>query len=709
MQPNKRTIHEFIFRTDGYFQIPDFQRPYTWDNYQTDTFLSDLEKVVIKKNTHYFGTIVFIRENDHSVIIDGQQRLTTSLLFINAAYHVLLNFPEKSIRYGAEYLKNQYLVNTYNSNTLNREKITLRTVTTDNDVLEKIFNGEELDVNEKANKLYKAYTRFKIFLENKNNIDDYIDALKKFEIVEIILDSSDDNPQLIFENINSTGEPLSAGDKIRNWALMLNNEMARQIVYNDYWRKIENKLTRVENGKQVDYISDFFRTYLMCKQNEFVSDADTYPAFKELIKVIKNDDIESIRAFYNDVMKYLFPYLSIKFMDKNSKLDIFNEQIFSLKFLQTETINTFVINLFVDFIDGKLTQDEVANSLYLIETFLTRRIIGGFKTEGLNMRFPELHKTIRAKQESFSEKTYDDCFSAWLMETRGRTVSLPTDADINNSIKVLNFYGNKNYQQQFVLAKICDQSKESTLLHNIYDKQIKLSIEHIMPQTITPKWQVDLGSNWEVVHNKWVHTLANLTLTAYNAKYSNKSFSDKKTIEEGFAKSPLLLNKYIAEFDLWNEEALEKRTKWLFEQIVKIWKYPQTTLPLSIENYDDDDIHSPYDWEPEVYRKPATVLIDNELSEVNNWINLYIKVLQFIQINFPSDFSLLIDNNSEFGIKDRPLITRNKDIPNSTSELSHGIFIECNLGVQGIMRNIIRICEYVGYNENKCPIYFTLR
>jgi uncharacterized protein with ParB-like and HNH nuclease domain len=709
MQPNKRTIHEFIFRTDGYFQIPDFQRPYTWDSYQIDTFLSDLEKVSQKKNTHYFGTIVFIRENDHSVIIDGQQRLTTSLLLINAVYHVLKNTPSKSVNYTAERIRDQYLVNTYNSNAQNREKITLRTVTTDNDVLEKIFNGDELDSNEKANKLYKAYTRFKIFLETKENIDGYIDALKKFEIVEIILDNTDDNPQLIFENINSTGEPLSAGDKIRNWALMLNNEMARNIVYKDYWKKIENKLTRVENGKQNDYISDFFRTYLMCKHNEFVSDADTYPSFKEILKTINNDDIESIRTFYDDVMMYLSPYLTIKFMEISSKLEIFKEQIFSLKFLQTETINTFIINIFVDFICNKLTTEEISNSLCLVETFLARRIICGSDSGNLNKIFPSLHKEIKEKQINNPNKTFNDCLSAWMMEKRARTVSLPTDADIINSIKVLNFYSNKTYQQQFILAKICDQSRESILLHNIYDKQIKLSVEHIMPQTITPKWQLDLGNNWELVHNKWVHTLANLTLTAYNSKYSNRSFAEKKTIEDGFAKSPLLLNKYIAEFNSWDENALETRTTWISELIVRIWKYPQTTLSLFIENVEDDNIYSPYGYEVEPYKKPASTLINNNIFEIGTWVDFYIKVLEFIQENFSEKFIYLIDNKELFGIADRPLITKNKDIPFTAGELIPGIFVERNLGPQSIMRNIIKICEYVGYNGDNCPVYFTLR
>ncbi len=708
MTPNKRTIHEFIFRTDGFFKIPDFQRPYTWDVFQTETFLSDLEKVSKNNNLHYFGTIVLIKENDHSIIIDGQQRLTTSLLFIVAVYHTLLKHPEKSNIFTSERIKDQYLLNTYSSNTSNRNRITLRTVTTDNRVLEKIFNGEDLDINDRANKLYKAFSRFLIFLEKRENIDYLIEALKKLEIVEITLDNNDDNPQLIFENINSTGEPLSAGDKIRNWALMLNNEMARNIVYNDYWKKIESKLTRIEKGKQVDYISDFFRTYLMCKNNEFVSDAETYPYFKKLIKEIDDEDINSIRDFYNDVVKYLNPYLFIKFLDDDSSLKEFNERVFSLKFLQTETINTFIINVLVDFNENLLTKEEVVNSVYLLETFLARRILSGLKTEGLNMRFPDLHKTIKAKKEENPNKTYDDCLACWMIETRGRTVYLPTDADISNSIKNLNFYNSKTYQQQFILAKICDQSKESILLHNIYDKKISLSVEHIMPQKITPKWQVDLGANWELIHNKWLHTLSNLTLTAYNSKYSNLPFNDKKNIENGFNSSPLPLNKYIANFDKWDETSLLDRSQWLLNNISNIWKYPKTTIQTNI-NHTSDDIYSPYDWEIETYKKPSTVLIDNDTFDIDKWIELYTKVLEFIYDNFNEDFNKLIDNSNLFGVAGRPLITLDKEIPNNSDVLIEGIFYEKNLGVQAIMKNIIKIFEFVGYTEENCPIYFTLR
>ena len=230
-----------------------------------------------------------------------------------------------------------------------------------------------------------------------------------------------------------------------------------------------------------------------------------------------------------------------------------------------------------------------------------------------------------------------------------------------------------------------------------------------MPQTISPKWQIDLGNNWEQVYNKWVHTLANLTLTAYNAKYSNKTFAEKKTIEDGFSKSPLLLNQYIAKFEQWNEDSLEKRAKWLSDQIVNIWKYPQTSLSLSDEIEEDDNSYSPYEWEAKARRKPATVTINNEFTEVNSWIELYVAVMRFIQENFSEEFNQLIDDSHSFGVSARPLITRNKSIPNVAKELSHGVFFESNLSAQAIMKNVVRICEYVGYDEANCPVSFTLQ
>jgi hypothetical protein len=295
-----------------------------------------------------------------------------------------------------------------------------------------------------------------------------------------------------------------------------------------------------------------------------------------------------------------------------------------------------------------------------------------------------------------------------MLETKGRTVVMPTIAEVTNAIKNLNFYNIKNYNQQFVLAKICDQSKESSLLHQISDKTQKLSIEHIMPQKLTPIWKKDLGENWELVYSKWLNTLSNLTLTAYNSEYSNRSFSEKKTMTGGFSQSPLSLNRYIATFEDWNENSLEKRTLWLAEQIEKIWKFPTTTLPLSIDNDNSVEEFTPYTWEFQPYMKPVMVLIDEDIFEITKWIDLYKKALQFISDNYHEKFAELIDNVDAFDVAGRPLITTDETTPNRAGEISHGIFIELNLGVQSIMQNLKKICEYVGFTENNCPISFTV-
>ncbi|GHT18259.1 hypothetical protein FACS189429_4450 [Bacteroidia bacterium] len=481
-------------------------------------------------------------------------------------------------------------------------------------------------------------------------------------------------------------------------------------VYNSYWKRIENKLTRVEKNEQKDYISDFFRTYLMCKQNVFISDANTYPEFKTLLQqeITLDHNIENIKLFYNDILKYLEPYLSIKFMDIQPELTIFKEQIFSLKFLQIEVITPFIVNIFVDFLEQKLTTDEVSSSLNLIETYLTRRIICGLDSSGLNKVFAELHKALRSKQSENLGKTYDDCLSAWLLEKNKRTVVLPTNAEITNAIKNLNFYSIKTYNQQFVLAKICDQSKESALLHQISDKTQKLSIEHIMPQKLTQIWKKDLGENWELVYNKWLNTLSNLTLTAYNSEYSNRSFSEKKTMNSGFTQSPFLLNRYVATFNVWNEDSLEKRTLWLAEQIEKIWRFPTTTLPLSIDNDNNNEEFTPYNWETQANMKPMLLLINDDIFEVNKWTDLYQKTLKIISENYPEKFTELINNIDKYDIAGRPLITTDETIPYRAVEISHGIFIEINLGPQSIMSNLKKICEYVGFTETNCPISFTV-
>ncbi len=242
-------MKEFLYTPGMFFEIPEFQRPYSWQTTNVDEFLSDLEECITKSKNHYFGTVVQVKDTDSIYsrsIIDGQQRVTTSLLMISVIYHMarddssLITNPETT----ADKIEYQYLIN----KDLDNKRVKLRTVTSDDEILQRIFNAKgkesELELKDRQSNVYKVYAKFRDYFSKKQGgLDKYIDGLGHFEIAVLTLDSNDDNPQRVFESINSTGKPLSDGDKIRNFALMLNNKKLRDHVYSEYWRPIERTLT----------------------------------------------------------------------------------------------------------------------------------------------------------------------------------------------------------------------------------------------------------------------------------------------------------------------------------------------------------------------------------------------------------------------------------------------------------------------------------
>ena len=255
-------IKGFIYTPGKHFLIPEFQRPYSWEIDNIKTFLADLEELNETTKNHYFGTVVYVNDTSDmnaSAIIDGQQRVTTTLLMIMAIYHHAKENPD-TCEMPAGDISNNYL---FNSSEYSKEenRIKLRTVTTDNVIFEKLYEQKELTSEEKQNKLFKAYTYFYEYFESRQNLEKYIMNLSRFKIMSIALDASDDNPQRVFESINSTGKPLTDGDKIRNFALMLNSDQVRKHVYEKYWQQIEQELTDANK----DYITDFFRSYIISR------------------------------------------------------------------------------------------------------------------------------------------------------------------------------------------------------------------------------------------------------------------------------------------------------------------------------------------------------------------------------------------------------------------------------------------------------------
>lgn len=627
MKVTHDNINTFLYTPGKYFIIPDFQRPYSWDKANIASFLEDVESVMSGNKNHYFGSIVFISEGNNSTIIDGQQRATTVLLMLTALFHIIKDNPTLSIM-PAEQIKDRYL---YNEKDYTEEKnrIKLKTITTDNKIFEEIFDRKNYSDNSKDSKLYQAYAYFYEYFQGKNNLEKYIDALENFEIVAIALEASDDNPQRIFESINSTGKPLTDGDKIRNFALMLNNKEARKIVFYQYWDKIEKQLTDINK----DYISDFFKYYLTSQLQKEVKIEQVYPEFKKLFIVNMGDgqeDISKLEKFYGRINDYLNHYIFLKFnRDESNFYNVILDKGCRLNFLKIETPFPFLMRVLDEYKKRKIEEKELSEIFSVIENYLARRIICNMSTTGLNKFFSTLHKDIKNYTFKNPTQKYVEIFK-FILNNRSGDLRVPKESEVESAVQNNPFYTQKNIYINFILSSIDDQSRESKLLRQMANGDMQLSIEHIMPQTLNKQWKEDLGEDYDMIHLQHVDTLPNLTLTAYNSKYSNNDFNTKKTIENGFEDSPLIINQFIKNFDKWDLSALKKREKWWLSQIKKIWPIPQSSFMPDLQETEltfaeDTDLTG---------SRIKGINIFGEVIECNSWIVAFEIILKkFFEID----------------------------------------------------------------------------
>lgn len=578
----EKTVEEFLFTPGKSFVIPEFQRPYSWQASNVREYITDLEDTINKQKTHYFGTVVFVLDDiDSSSIIDGQQRITTSLLMITAIYHLVKEKPELSSRLSAQDIKEKYLVNRNETN-----RIKLRTVTTDDMILQKIYdvNGDDskLTPKEKQSNLFQAYAEFKKYFSTKSDLGNYIDGLGNFEIITIALDARDDNPQRVFESINSTGKPLTDGDKIRNFALMLNNEDLRKHVYKQYWLKIERALTDANK----ENITDFFRSYIISKRQAVVRMDAVYPEFKKLFEkhISPEQTIEEIDDFYGDVTKYLEFYLFCKFEDDpNEKYSGIKDVVFKMRYIQTELYIPFAMSV-LDYHDkGNLTDEELLKVFKLFETYFSRRIVCNIATTSVDRFMASLHKDTLEYLSEETGASYVDIISYLFLKRTGPT-RMPAEAEFENAIRNNSTYNQRTAHVNYILSAIDDQSKESETLRHIANGQLKLSIEHVMPQTLSNGWDEELGiselglEKVRQIHEQYLHTLANLTLTGYNSEYQNYAFDKKKTMANGFDESKLGINKWISSQLSWDERTLKNRQEWWIENLQEVWPMPASTF-----------------------------------------------------------------------------------------------------------------------------------
>ncbi|MCQ2768117.1 DUF262 and DUF1524 domain-containing protein [Helicobacter pylori] len=546
------------------FVIPIYQRLYSWKKEQCEQLWDDIIKIGgnDKMNGHFIGSILYVLDGNTPssplLIIDGQQRLTTiTLLLIALRNHSSDEDKRKKIE--------SYLIN---SNKDGDEKFRLILSESDKDTLLFLIDKNKRKPSEPSVKIVENFELFEKWIsENTGKLETIFKGLEKLMIVWIALEKGKDDPQLIFESMNSKGIELTQADLIRNYIVMeTEDEKKQKDLYNGYWRAME------EDFKQNETLFDrFVRHYLTIKTGEIPNIKKVYEAFKDYQQ---KEGIE-IEDLLKDLQKYCGYFCQIAFKKESDK-DL-NKALSFLVDLEMDVVYPLLLELYSDYKDGILSKQDFTPIIALTESYLCRRAVCGLGSNGLNKIFPSFTKKIDKKQYL---KSVEKHFGSLKGKQR-----FPNNDEFKDLFITIDFYHFK--KNKYFLERLEKFTKEPV------DTQ-KCNIEHIMPQTLTFEWERDLGENFKAIHEKYLHTIGNLTLTGYNSEYSNKPFKEKRDMEKGFKQSPLRLNQSLKDLEVFGEKEIEKRANDLADWALKIWTYPKLD-PETLEGYKSKKEKKVYD------------------------------------------------------------------------------------------------------------------
>lgn len=411
-------------------------------------------------------------------------------------------------------------------------------------------------------KLLNAYNYFKNQIEEQR-IDpkELYDAIEKLQIVVITLDREQDDPQVIFESLNSTGKELSQSDLIRNYVLMGMDKDTQKRLYDNFWLPFEELFGHDNQG---EFMDNFFRDYLTMKTTRIPKIGDVYDEFKDWTSKceFRRNECLCHEDLCNDLYNFAKIYTDIKFSKSgDNKLDsLFNE----IRVLNMNVANPFLLRVIHDYQKKNLAPyDSLIEIIKLCISYVLRRSICEIPTNSLNKTFATLVHEIKEADYLNSVKSF---FINSLYSKK-----FPNDEEFTGAFIRKEIYKSRN--KNYILERLENYDNKSPIVIE------NLTIEHIMPQSanLCADWKNNLGDKWKEVQDTYLHTIGNLTLTGYNTEMSDKPFMEKMNMKGGFKQTGLRLNEYIKEQKTWNEEKIKERAIKLSEIALKIWAYPQLT------------------------------------------------------------------------------------------------------------------------------------
>ena len=564
MKATEAKLLDFLKKSPQ-FVIPIYQRTYSWTERECRQLWDDIIRTGSNDNisAHFVGSIVYIEKGLYQVssqspllVIDGQQRLTTVSLLIVALVRALEKLDEGKWEpvdgFSPRKLRNYYLLNPEEEG--DRHYKLILSQTDKGSLIATI--GDKEQPKDYSLRVTENFKLFQSWVAGcKGDLAVLCKGLAKLVVVDVALSRDQDNPQLIFESMNSTGRELTQADLIRNFILMGLEPELQTRLYEDYWRPMEVSFGQEAYGI---YFDGFMRHYLTVKTGDIPNVREVYEAFKAHSRS-PEAAAAGVEALVADICAYARYFCAMALgaeTDPGLKLAFHD-----LRELRVDVAYPFLLELYHDYANGVLSREDFLAVVRLVEAYVFRRAICNIPTNSLNKTFATFSKAL--KKDRYLESIQAHLL---LLPSYRR---FPGDGEFERELLVRDLY---NFpRRSYWLRRMENHGRKERVVVDEY------TIEHIMPQNeqITSAWKTALGPEWERIHGTWLHTLGNLTLTGYNSEYSDRPFAEKRDMPGGFKESPLKLNQGLGQAEEWNEDEIIKRGLVLAEVARAVWTAPK--------------------------------------------------------------------------------------------------------------------------------------
>jgi uncharacterized protein with ParB-like and HNH nuclease domain len=659
MKATETVFKNFLTQNKTQFVIPVYQRNYDWTTAECKQLIEDIIEVGNKTSnddTHFIGSIVFIHDGVYTssdvkqlVIIDGQQRLTTMTLLYLALYRFALanEMEEKAAEINETILINRFVKE-------DSSKLKLKQTDVNAKAFRFLMNDNSPSDYNEYSKIIDNYNFFYNTL-NKDNFSIVTEGLNRLLFVEISLERGKDDPQRIFESLNSTGLELSQADLIRNYILMGLEPREQVRVFENYWEIIENN-AKIETSQE-SKVSELIRDYLTLINKKIPNKSKVYEEFKARFK---KRDVD----FYQNTLQTIKQYSVIynKLLNPSNETDVeIQRELRSIKQLEINVSYPFLLPVYNDYITNDIDKNTFIEVLRLIQSYTWRRFIVGLPTNALNKIFMTLYTDV-------DRNNYLKSIEKALIKKRS-SQRFPNNIEIEAALKDKDLYNTQAKNRLYYF----EQMEHFRNPERVDLSSADITIEHIFPQNPDAKWKTDITeAEYKLFSEKYLNTIANLTLSGNNGALGNKSFSEKRDMNkdegrQGYVYSNLWMNEALKTKDVWNVEELEERFKLLYNRYTSIWKYPSIT----ITEDNDNEEYTLFDAPEPKHKKLEYYTYKDELVVTKEFSKMYNHIITDLFTESPSKF-LLTDLKEALGL------TTDKNKPRSAYSINDTYYIEVN-------------------------------